>query len=385
MKRYLIAIAMLFAPAFILGAIDIQHGPYLQNVTDSEATFVWISDSLSVGWVEIAPDDGSHFYDIERPRYFDARSGIKKESRVHTVRVTGLEPGTTYRYRVFAREVKEHDGNYVAYGKTKGTAGYGSNGPLYFTTLDDKAKSVSFTMVNDIHGDIEKLRTLLDLGGVDEADMVLFVGDMVSVFENEEQVFGGFMDEAVKLFASKKPMYYTRGNHETRGLSAYRFQDYFSPFSEHIYYMYRQGPVCFIALDCGEDKPDSDIEYYDLTMYDAYRSEQAEWLKKAIQSEEFKSAPFKIVTCHIPPFGDWHGNIDIAQKFLPILKDAGVDLMLSGHLHKYVKQDAGTVADFPIIVNSNDSVVKVTVDANTLNLEVVKMDGKTVDKLTLKK
>ena len=70
------------------------------------------------------------------------------------------------------------------------------------------------------------------------------------------------------LFAKETPMYYTRGNHETRGRSAWAFQNYFSPFSEHIYYMYRQGPVCFVALDSGEDKPDSDLEYYGLTMYD---------------------------------------------------------------------------------------------------------------------
>ena len=384
MRKRLLALCLVLTVCNTAFAIKIQHGPYLQNVTGSEATFVWISDSVSVGWVEIAPDDGSEFYGTVRPQWFDARSGIRKESRIHAVRVTGLQPGTKYRYRVFSREVREHRGNYVSYGRTAGTRGYGTPGPLSFTTLDDKAETVKFAMLNDIHGDIDKLRTLLGYAELDSSDMVLFVGDMVSVFESEEKVFAGFMDDAVQLFAQNIPMYYTRGNHETRGKAAYSFQDYFSPLSEHIYYMYRQGPVCFIALDSGEDKPDSDIEYYDLTMYDDYRTEQAEWLKEVVQSEEFRTAPFKVVTCHIPPLDGWHGSIEVAEKFIPILNEAGVDIMLSGHMHEHINCPAGEAAAFPILVNSNDAVALVEANSTTLEIKVVDMNGKVRDTLTLK-
>ena len=81
---------------------------------------------------------------------------------------------------------------------------------------------------------------------------------MVSVFNEENHIFDGFMDTATKLFASEIPMYYTRGNHETRGAFATEFQRYFSPKEENIYYTFRQGPICFVVLDTGEDKPDSD-------------------------------------------------------------------------------------------------------------------------------
>jgi len=37
-------------------------------------------------------------------------------------------------------------------------------------------------------------------------------------------------------------------------------------------------------------------------------TEQAKWLEKIIQSDEFKQAPFKVVITHIPPFGNWHGE-----------------------------------------------------------------------------
>lgn len=384
MKKILLFCSLLLAVSFSAHAIKIIHGPYLQNVTDTEATFVWISDSLSLGWVEIAPDDGSHYYKTERPRYHDVSNGIKNESRIHSVKVSGLKPGTTYRYRVYAKEITAHKGNYVAYGRTAATDVFRKQA-LKFKTLDSSAGTVSFTMINDIHGKPERLRTLVNNAGLDGTDMVLFVGDMVSVFENEEQVFSGFMDEAVSLFASEKPMYYTRGNHETRGRLAWAFQDYFSPKSDHIYYMYRQGPVCFVALDSGEDKPDSDLEYYGLTMYDEYRDEQVAWLGKVLQSEEFLTAPFKVVTCHMPPFGGWHGDFEVASKFIPVLEAAGVDIMLSGHLHKYVRKDKGEAAAFPVIVNSNDTVLKAVVSQDVMQVEVLDEEGKTVDKFEIRK
>lgn len=384
MKRVILILAVILFSATRLQAIQIIHGPYLQNVTSDEATFVWVSDSLSLGWVELAPDDGTHFYVQERPQYFDCANGIKNESRIHVVRIRGLKPGTSYRYRVYAKEVTEHRGNYVAYGRTAATNVY-TKAPLKFRTLDPNAPTVSFAMVNDIHGDVPRLKTLMGYADLDKTDMVLFVGDMVSVFESEEQVFSGFMDEAVELFAQETPMYYTRGNHETRGRSAWAFQHYFSPLSDHIYYMYRQGPVCFLALDSGEDKPDSDLEYYGLTMYDDYRDEQVEWLKQVVKSEEFLSAPFKIVTCHIPPFGGWHGNAEVAQKFIPILEKAGVDIMLSAHLHRYVHNGKGEGAAFPIVVNSNKTILKAVVDAHTLKIQVLDLDGKTVDQFEIRK
>ena len=387
MRKSIFSLLIFFTATALLRAQDpfgIIHGPYLQNVTSSEATVVWVASSSSVGWVELAPDDGSHFYAEERPRYYDCRNGIKTQSRIHSVRLTGLKPGTTYRYRVFATEIVSRSGWYVDYGRTSATNVY-SKKPLRLTTLDEDASSVSFAMVNDIHGDSGKLEDLLRQCNLDETDMVLFVGDMVSQFSSEEAVFGGFMDKAIELFASEKPMYYTRGNHETRGDLAFNFQDYFSTRQEHIYYMFRHGPVCFVALDCGEDKPDSDLEYSGINCYDQYRDEQAEWLRKVVSSKEFQSAPFRIVTCHMPSTSGWHGDNEIREKFIPILNKAGVDVMLSGHLHKFQRTAPGEVAAFPIVINSNDDVLQCKVTPDELQIRIVSREGKLLDTITIRK
>lgn len=387
MKRHLATFLLILICSLMSAQeenIAILHGPYLQNVNSDEATIVWVSNLPSVGWVEIAPDDGTNFYAMERAKIFDSRHGIKNQGRIHRVRLQGLTPGTTYRYRIYSTQIKEHRANYICYGPTAATDVY-NKAPLKFRTLDPAQKEVSFAMVNDIHGDVAKMESLLKQCDMDKTDMILFVGDMVSQFNSEEQVFGGFMDKAVELFASQKPMFYTRGNHETRGEIAYDFQDYFSPSQDHIYYMFRQGPVCFVALDCGEDKPDSDIEYSDANVYSEYRTEQAEWLKKVIQTEEFKSAPFKIVTCHMPPMGGWFGPEEIKQKFIPILNEAGVDILLCGHTHRHSFHKAGELANFPVMVNSAKEVLKCNVDGKNLKIETVGTDGKVTDTFSLKK
>ncbi|WP_075966483.1 metallophosphoesterase [Parabacteroides massiliensis] len=364
--------------------IRLVHGPYLQNLGPNEVTIVWLSDKPSVGWVELAPDDDTNFYAVERPKYYDARNGVKNTSTIHTVKIKGLKPGTNYRYRVFAQEVLSHVGHRIVYGYCASTDVY-SRKPLVFKTSDPANKTVSFAMVNDIHGKNDVLTNLVSKCDLKKTDFFLFNGDMVSVFNEENHIFDGFMDTATRLFASEIPMYYTRGNHETRGAFATEFQRYFSPKETNIYYTFRQGPICFVILDTGEDKPDSDIEYAGITVYDEYRTEQAEWLRQVLDSKEYKEAPFKIIVAHIPPIGGWHGNLEVERKFMPLLREAKPDVMLCGHLHQFIHQDATAQTPFPIIVNSNTAVLKATADPNELKIQVVDVDGKMLDQFSIKK
>ena len=42
-------------------AIKIVAGPYIQQFDENSATIVWATDVDGVSWVEVAPDEGSHF------------------------------------------------------------------------------------------------------------------------------------------------------------------------------------------------------------------------------------------------------------------------------------------------------------------------------------
>ena len=130
--------------------IQILYGPYLQNVKENEATIVWEANKPSIGWVELAPNDGTHYYGEERPKYFDTTNGVKNTSLLHTVKVKGLTPGTTYRYRIYSQEVLSHEGINVIYGRVAASDVYRKK-VLTFTTCDHSKKETSFAMINDIN------------------------------------------------------------------------------------------------------------------------------------------------------------------------------------------------------------------------------------------
>lgn len=364
-------------------SIKITHGPYLQGLHDAGVTIVWTTDSLSIGWVELAPDDSSHFYQKERPKFFASNHGFKNISKVHKVTLKGLKPGTNYRYRVYSQEVLSHVGAKVKYGNVAATAVY-QRQPLRFKTAPVTQDEVVFGVINDVHGRNEVMEKLLGNLDFKKTDLVFFNGDMANDLRSEEQMFTDFMDTGVKVFASEIPMYYARGNHETRGQYASPFPDYFVTTTGQLYYLVRRGPICFVVLDCGEDKPDSDIEYSGIVNMDSYRTEQAEWLKEALKHPDYVNAPYKVVICHMPPFGGWHGEREIAEKFVPLLNAAGAQIMISGHLHRHMKVPATTDNHkFPVLVNSNNNMLRAKADAKRLLIEVVDQQGKVTDSMEL--
>jgi hypothetical protein len=103
-------------------------------------------------------------------------------------------------------------------------------------------------------------------------------------------------------------------------------------------------------------------------------TEQQEWLKKEIQKEEFKSAPYKMVVIHIPPVGsDWHGPLDILRKILPVLKNQNITAMICGHTHRYQYiEPQPEEFDFPIIINAHTTSLEV--DATSKKMTAVRKD-----------
>jgi hypothetical protein len=91
------------------------------------------------------------------------------------------------------------------------------------------------------------------------------------------------------------------------------------------------------------------------------------------------------VICHIPPDNSWHGDAEVMKKFVPVLNKAGIDIMLSGHLHRHIKRDANDKVHFPVLVNSNNAVIKAKATTRELLLEVISVTGDKVDSLTIKK
>lgn len=384
MKRLLTSLLslLLCSTALAQPSARIAQGPYLQQVTPDGFTVVWTTTTDAAAWVEVAPDDGTHFYAAERQKHYDTRIGRRRIGRLHRVRVEGLQPGTTYRYRILQQAVLKDEGNKrVVLGE-----GYGSDilkhAPYTATTLDERKPTTAFWVVNDIHARDSVFRLLLADAAERKPDFVCFNGDMLTSMESEQQLFAGYLSSAAELLSPAGiPIFATRGNHENRGSMSWSFIDYFPTTTGEAYYAFRQGPVFFLMLDCGEDKPDNDIRYYGLAATNAYREQQARWLETIVASEAYRSAPLHVAVLHMIPGGkgSWHGEQELRRLFVPILNRADIDVMLCGHYHRYMYIDDGSRGtDFPILVNSNRDKLVVEAGPSGVGIEVVDTSGKVI-------
>ncbi len=380
-KRYLFYILVFLIPglrSFSQESFKITHGPWLCDMSETGVSIVWMTNKNAVSWVEVAPDDRSNFYGKERPRYYDSQNGRKQAAtRLHKVRLENLQPGTKYRYAVFSREVLNWEtDSRVIYGVTAANAAYSRN-PLAFRTFSIDDDTVSFIMFNDLHGRAQFMKDLCKSTDFRSLDMVVFNGDMSSAVNSEEQIMKDFVDASVDLFAKRIPIVFNRGNHETRGTYSDFLLNYFPLREGRVYRTFYVGNVAFLVLDCGEDKPDSDIEYSELADFDVYREEQAAWLKEAVKEKAFTEAKVKIVILHMPPaVSDWHGTLHLDETLLPILNEAKINVVLSGHTHRYSYEapKAGKTA-FPVVVNGNNAYLRCDVINGEIRIKIIGPEG----------
>ena len=362
-------------------------GPYVQCVSETGFTVIWTTDVESVAWVEVAPDDGTHFYNKERPKFYDDRgNGVLPIGKIHKIVVDGLEPGTTYRYRIMYKGVISYNGSgSVTYMKPDGTDVYKGQ-PFKITTFKKAYDTLRFDVYNDIHGKDSLFNVILS-GARDNRDFVFFNGDMTSNIAQEEMIVKMYLRSAAKSLKGSLPLIASRGNHELRGREAIKWLDYFSTPTGTPYYSFSIGKYFFVVLDACEDKPDSDIEYSGIVASNQYLQRQEKWLKKVLASEECRNAEVRIAFCHVPPeLKGWYGAAQLCERLVPHLNEAGIDAMFCGHIHKWRvdEPDAGVSnAAFPVICNPNMQRMEVTATKDSLQVSTFDTMGVNTNNYTL--
>ena len=366
-------------------------GPYVQSVSQTGFTVIWTTDVESVAWVELAPDDGSHFYNQERPKYYDARgNGVFPIGKIHKVVVEGLQPGTTYRYRLMNKGVIAYNGSGdVQYMKGSGTDVHKGQ-PFKITTFKENYETLRFDIFNDIHGKDSLFNTIL-AGARDNRDFVFLNGDMTSNISNEDMIAKMYLASAAKSLNGSIPMFASRGNHELRGRDAIKWLNYFDTPTGAPYYSFSIGDFFFVVLDACEDKPDSDIEYSGIVASKPYVERQGRWLKEVLASEECRNAKVRIAFCHVPPeINGWYGAWQMCNILVPPLNEAGIDAMFCGHIHRWrVAEPDGSIsnAQFPVICNPNMQRMEVTATTEEIKISTFDSTGKSTNShtITLKK
>ncbi len=358
--------------------------PYLQNLQTDEVTIMWITNKNAFSWVEYG--DGNY----TSKRAFAYNNGlIEANNRINKITLENLKPGQAHKYKIVSTEILDFKGSKVEFGET-------ISGPLLtFNTPAEKSETTKLVVFNDIHDRPQIIPQLLYrhgyTGNEKDYDFVVFNGDCFDWVNTEQQMLDHLIQPCADIFASEIPFILTQGNHECRGSFSRHIPEYFAYPHQKYYFSFDRGPIHFVVLDSGEDKPDDSVEYGGLSAFDSYRLRQAKWLENEITSDAFKKAKFRVLLIHISPYhsGDWHGTMHCREVFGPILNRASIDLQLSGHTHRYMMHEPDKDHNYPIVIGGGPlegkrTLIKLDATPQQMNLKMIRDDGELVGKLTVK-
>lgn len=232
--------------------------------------------------------------------------------RCHAATLTGLTPGATYRYRVGS-----------------GTADVWSE-YLTFTTAPAVIAPFSFVFFGDTQTGPAGFGALL--AGVErrhpDTAFYLIAGDLVDKGDYRNG-WDEFLAGTSAIF-SRKPLAPAMGNHDYGGTGAGAgiFAAYFDlpggireETGEPANYSFMYGNVCFLVVNSLET------------------AEQTQWIENELRRADEMRADFRVAMFHVPVYHPKKNRSNrAAQKhWVPLFDKYGVDLVLSGHDHSYLR------------------------------------------------
>lgn len=303
----------------------IVRGPYLQQVSRTEAFIRWRTDIPTNTMVEYISTEGKFIKNDE------------SLSINHSIQLTNLQPNTRYAYA-------------VGYSGKLFSSEY-----FYFTTAPITQKSVKIWAMGDF-GDNSKEVYAQNQLAVKNAylqkiksasDIWLWLGDNAYCCGTDQQYQKLVFDVYGDKILPNTPFYAVPGNHEyleTTTAQKDRKISYFDMITvpqkaemggvvsnSKAYYSFNYANIHFIALDSyGLDDG--------FRLYDA-RSKQYQWLLNDLEANK---SEWTIIFFHHPPYTKRSHNSDgeeelrlIRENLVPVFDKFNVDLVLNGHSHIY--------------------------------------------------
>jgi len=301
-------------------------------------------------------------------RQITARHGLRQANvRTHRVVLTGLRPGTSYYYRVGFKPITLFEPYKVEFGPEQQTE------IKTLHTLPGPQETVRAIIVNDLHNRSATLATLMEAVEGIEFDFTVFNGDCLADPTHPQDALNPLAAFVGSVQADQRPAVFVRGNHETRGAFARQLPNYLAWPNDRPYFAFTAGPVRWVVLDYGEDKPDDHPAYSGLADFESFRREQTKWLKTEVSSSAFREASWRVLIHHMPLYStrqpeQYHQGF--RKEWGEILAGAGVDLALNAHTHRPAFHPAGSIGNpYPILVGGGPEVEKATVMASEADPE----------------
>ncbi|NOS72790.1 MAG: cadherin-like domain-containing protein [Verrucomicrobia bacterium] len=298
--------------------ISLTRVPYLQNVSHTNVTIRWRTDAGLVGRVR-----------------FGTQSAILARvaddivaTTDHEVRVTGLQPDTKYFYSVGTV-------NAVMAGQTinhffKTSPVPGTLKPTRIWVIGDAGTAAA--------GQVSVRNAYQAFSANRPADMWLMLGDNAYTNGTDAEYQAGLFNIYTNQLRNLV-FWSTLGNHETYSVNPSGDYPYFDIFSlpkngeaggmasgTEYYYSFDYANIHFICLDS-------------MVSSRATNSPMFNWLTNDLANI---TADWTIAFWHHPAYTKGSHNsdsetelVEMRRVFVPVLEQAGVDLVLAGHSHSY--------------------------------------------------
>ena len=301
----------------------IMRGPYLQMGTDCGIVIRWATD---------VPVQGQVWYGTELKRLacVKSESAITKSPRRgiacnHQVKLSGLVPNQKYYYAVG-----------TSAGVQCGTEDY------FVTSPASDERPLRIWVVGDAgrgnEGAAQVRDGFLKFTGSRSPDLWLMLGDNAYDTGTEAEYQRGVFEMYPQLLR-RSVLWTAIGNHDAGSAnSQWQTGPYYELFTlpscgeaggiasgTAAYYSFDYGNVHFICLDS----------------YGSDRSPQGKMLTWAAEDAASTDKDWTIAFWHHPPYtkGSHDSDLEIEliemRRVLPILENAGVDLVMAGHSHSY--------------------------------------------------
>ena len=297
-------------------ALGISRGPMLQAPGRSEMMIVFDLDQQSAAELHYGPSGGALNQVAASP-----------ETRRHKVSLTGLQAGTSYQYQVWA-------------------GGAPLSEIFSFQTAPNPGEAFNFIVFGDTRSNHNVHAVLISL--MQRHDFSFFVnsGDLVSDGEEAGQ-WVTYFDIQTPVLA-EHPLFPVIGNHDEHEGNAALYVDAFeistASSGEEEYYSATYGNVHLTVLDHHVNVTPQWLCVGLLFMSDCFTSKQLAWLETDLaMAQADPTIDHIIVTVHIGPYSSKDGRNGSAQMraLLPVFQQYGVDLILSGHDHYYMRGLSG--------------------------------------------
>ena len=356
--------------------------PHVQLLGSDSVGIAWMTAVRATGRVTWSQDGWA----TEHVAVHGEDGLLDANSFTHKAVLRGVDLRKPLQYRVHSRRI----GKFDVYG-----IGYAGDEVSYESVIDAPLPDdgvLSWAMFNDIHDNLKVYDCFLP-HLADVRTMCIFNGDVMEDLRNEEKFRLDFLNPFARVSQEcRMPVWFVRGNHDTRGSLARQLRDYVTLPRNRYFGAATLGGVRFAFVDTGEDKEDGHREYRGLTDFDGYIAREIEWVKCEVASDEWKKARARIVVQHIPaPLckDGWEPKLKRLDALNEVWKTANVTLMMGAHLHWWCWSDPWEGRPYPLVVgggpylgnpakHNNATLTKCRLEGRRLSAKVLDQTGKTV-------